>query len=65
MQFKILSMNNYNTVLHIIITVAIPLMWSLYATTTNQGTIAQKAMTPVLNTNMSINSGNITNTTLT
>lgn len=64
MQFKILSMNNYNTVLHIIITVAIPLMWSLYATT-NQGTIAQKAMTPVLNTNMSINSGNITNTTLT
>ena len=65
MQFKILSMNNYNTVLHIIITVAIPLMWSLYATTTNQDTIAQKAMTPVLNTNMSINSGNITNTTLT
>jgi hypothetical protein len=48
MQFKILSMNNYNTVLRIIITVAIPLMWSLYATTTNQGTIAQKAMTPVL-----------------
>jgi hypothetical protein len=65
MQFKILSINNYNTVLHIIITVAIPLMWSLYATTTNQDTIAQKAMTPVLNTNMSINSGNITNTTLT
>ena len=48
MQFKILSMNNYNTVLHIIITVAIPLMWSLYATTIKQGTIAQKAMTPVL-----------------